>query len=274
MIILGTMTWGRETPYSEAAKIYDYARTAGIDTFDTAAIYGDGKAEEWLGRFSKGDGVKVNTKVGYNGEDVYEQAQQSRQRIGRDINIIFHHHWDKHGRFKHIGALDRCRMLATYVGLSNCAAWQAALVSREIPIRALQFLYNLVKRTAEIELIPFGKMMAIELQGYSPLASGLLTGKYSAEDQCSDWRLNSDSRYRERYREALADINPTKIGAGSSLLPRAAVQWVKNQGVRPILGARTVRQLAEALTPINEVPEAIEHLFPAPPLATDRSEEQ
>ena len=96
-IIFGTMTWGRETGYDDAAECYDVAREHDIDTFDTAAIYGDGKAEKWLGEFAHLDRtIKVNTKVGYRGENPFEQSEQCCERLRRvpDIHNMgaqYHH---------------------------------------------------------------------------------------------------------------------------------------------------------------------------------------
>jgi aryl-alcohol dehydrogenase-like predicted oxidoreductase len=280
-IVLGTMTWGRETDKPEARRIYDLARESGVTWFDTAAIYGEGKAEQWLGEFCRDDPeVKISTKVGYNGEDPLDQLKECVKRLGRPVSVCFHHHWMRHGSFKAVFRLEKCRQLglAGEVGLSNCAAWQAALVSTEIRIRWLQVLYNLFKRQAEVELLPLAKDRGWTVMAYSPLASGLLTGKYSqvSEWTGSDkWRLEADARYRQRYSGTFLPYEMDKYKRGQWIPSNIAIGWVELSYCRPVVGARTAAQLNESLEPIPKevVLSELNDMFPAPPPAHDRSEE-
>jgi aryl-alcohol dehydrogenase-like predicted oxidoreductase len=212
--------------------------------------------------------------------------RQSSHRLGgREVEIVYHHHWMNHGDQTARHKLSRCvsEGLARRIGLSNCAAWQAVDAGREVKISAVQFLYNLLKRTAEIELIPAANHFGWSKFAYSPLASGLLTGKYNhATDP--GWRLCADERYRARYRDALREVTLDPLlgpdgNAFGDVDVLATLAWVMRSPshCRPIIGARNAKQLGQLLEPITEyhfdAAWELDDFYPAPPPATDRSEE-
>ncbi|WP_457773550.1 aldo/keto reductase [Phycobium rhodophyticola] len=173
-----------------------------------------------------------------------------------------------------------------YLGLSNFAAWQV-MKARQIAqslghdIAIIQPMYNLVKRQAEVELLPMCHAEGIACAAYSPLGGGLLTGKYT---KGASGRLTEDEQYNARYSDAsmrvaaqgLADL-AQELGHDPATL---AAAWVAHHasGPMPILSARSVEQLAPSLAAIEfELDDALYHrisaLYPAPPPATDRTEE-
>jgi len=277
MIAVGTMTWGREADPFESRQMYVCARDHGVTHFDTAALYSDGQAERLLGTFIRdyndADKVTVSTKGCYRGENPQEELEGSLRRLGMDsVDLWFHHHWMKHGSLRVVDEMARLHGNgALRLGLSNTSAWAAALASALAPpIEALQVHYNLVARTAEVELMPLARAVEWEVYGYSPLAAGFLTGKYDTPgNRRIPRRLVQDKRYRRRYH----DLNLV----GRPVGPAVAVRWVERQGVVPIVGARNVQQLRESLAVVEYDDRqwaTVESFFPRPPHPLDRPEEQ
>ena len=176
--------------------------------------------------------------------------------------------------------------LIRHIGVSNFAAWQvmkaqAVAHSHGTRIDAVQPMYNLVKRQAEVEILPMVKDQDILAVPYSPLGGGLLTGKYEAG---GTGRLTEDDRYAARYgldwmHRAAADLGvlARDLGVDAATL---AVAWAAAHPARPapIVSARSTAQLAPSLAAMDfemtaELYAQIAALSPAPPPATDRLEE-
>jgi aryl-alcohol dehydrogenase-like predicted oxidoreductase len=174
-----------------------------------------------------------------------------------------------------------------YIGLSNFAAWQvmaAVSLTRErgTQIDIIQPMYNLVKRQAEVELLPMCMDQKITCAPYSPLGGGLLTGKYASG---GEGRIKSDARYNERYslpymHETAAALSTLgeELGVNPATL---AAAWVARHVAHPtpILSARSAEQLGPSLDAIKfQMDDAlyarISALSPTPPPATDRWEER
>jgi len=178
-----------------------------------------------------------------------------------------------------------------YIGASNFAAWQvekALGISASkglTPFVCLQPMYNLVKRQAEVEILPMAQAEKLGVMTYSPLAGGLLTGKYSGGQKPEQGRLLTNKIYETRYAEPWMHEVARKFvqfareqGYDPASL---AVAWVKSHPAvtSAIIGARGVEQLKASLDSIkiNMTPElraAISSLSPEPPPATDRTEER
>ena len=173
--------------------------------------------------------------------------------------------------------------------MSNWAAWQiakalgASALKGVLAPRVMQPMYNLVKRQAEVELFPLAQDAGIGVVVYNPLAPGLLTGKYGAGG-AGPGRLAESAMYRKRYREdwmftAAQDLQALAAEAGISPVS-LAVAWVaRHPAVScPIIGARRVAQIEPALI-ASEIPmtdelyERLSALAPAPPPATDRTDD-
>ena len=175
-----------------------------------------------------------------------------------------------------------------YPAVSNWSAWQTqrAVDIQErhnwARLQVIQPMYNLVKRQAEVEILPMAQANGIGVIPYSPGAAGLLSGKYLGQ---ATGRLKTNKMYEARYGEAWTFDVAEKFVAfckQQGLHPvSAAIAWVgSHPGVTaPIIGARNLDQLKDSLAAVkvNMTPELraeIADLSPTPPPATDRLEEQ
>ncbi len=294
-LTFGTMQWGGKADAVASRALFDACLAAGITDFDTACGYTDGMAETLLGQFSKGrDDLHIATKVAYFGgagrANIIEQFDGSRKRLDRDsVDLLYIHRWDADTPLTDtIGTLAELQSKGQIarIGLSNCAAWQvmkAQAVARSFGTRidAIQPMYNLVKRQAEVELLPMAQDQGIKAIPYSPLGGGLLTGKYASG---GTGRLTTDERYAARYEpsymhQAAADL--TTLAAELGTHPATlAVAWVAAHPARPspIISAHAVAQLGPSLAAAgfamtDDIYARLSALSPAPPPATDRLEE-
>jgi len=175
-----------------------------------------------------------------------------------------------------------------YPAVSNWSAWQTqrAVDIQErnnwARLQVVQPMYNLVKRQAEVEILPMAQANGIGVIPYSPGAAGLLSGKYLGQ---ATGRLKTNKMYEARYGEAwtfeVAE-NFVTFCKQQGLHPvSTAIAWVgSHPGITaPIIGARNLDQLKDSLASVkvNMTPELraeIAELSPTPPPATDRLEEQ
>ncbi len=292
----GTMQFGGRADADESRAMYDAARTAGVTHFDTAVGYNDGAAEQVLGGLiaAERDRIYLATKVGYEGgcgrANILSQLDRSRSQLGQDsVDLLYLHRWDGdtdlRETFETMADL-QANGTIRHIGVSNWAAWQvmkgqavcATLGSR---IDAIQPMYNLVKRQAEVELFPMATDQGIAIVPYSPLGGGLLTGKYA---QGGTGRLTEDDRYAARYGQdwmhrTAADL--AELAADLGTHPATlAVAWAAAHLAHPspILSAKSAQQLAPSLEGAGYPMDAalyarIATLSPTPPPATDRLEE-
>ncbi|WP_313615012.1 aldo/keto reductase, partial [Rhizobium sp.] len=203
---LGTMMFGGPTPDDVAFRIIDKAREQGINFIDTADVYHDGKSEEVVGRGIKASRdhwvlatkfVNSHTKGpnlgGHSRKWVIETVENSLRRLNTDyIDILYFHRavFDAplEEPVRAIADLIRAGKLR-YFGVSNFRGWRIAEISHladqlgiDRPI-ASQPLYNIVNRTAEAEQLPAANHYGLGVVSYSPLARGVLTGKYQPGEQ-------------------------------------------------------------------------------------------
>ena len=293
----GAMQFGGKADADQSRAMYDAARAAGIIHFDTAWIYTDGASESLLGQMigSARDQLLIASKFGAVGgagmANLHAQFDASRKRLGMDmIDILYLHGFDPDTDPRvTLEAMAKLREAGQfrYVGLSNFAAWQVMHWVRlaaefDLSIDIIQPMYNLVKRQAEVEILPMSADQDILVAAYSPLAGGLLTGKYA---QGEKGRLSEDNRYARRYDQGWMYDIASELGELAGVLrvdaATLAVAWVAAQetGPVPIISARNVEQLRPSLAAMSydlpsELYDRITALSPTPPLATDRSEEQ
>ncbi|WP_281856058.1 aldo/keto reductase [Litoreibacter halocynthiae] len=296
-LCFGTMQFGGKADIVASQSMYEDCRTAGVNFFDTAYVYTGGQSETMLGRFvqSERDDVLIATKIAYDKPttkaNVLQSFEESRSRMKVDmIDLLYLHRFDPQTPLQDsFEALAELREdgLIRYIGISNFAAWQvmkAAQVARDLgtTVDVLQPMYNLVKRQAEVEILPACADQGIAVVPYSPLGGGLLTGKYASDEAAG--RLIDDTRYNARYNvpwmhEAAAALPAlaAKHGTDAATL---AVAWVaKNAKVAsPIISARSSEQLAPSLAALDfEMSDAlydeVTTLSQTPPPATDRLEE-
>ena len=304
-LCFGSMSFGGDADEAMSARMYRACREAGINFFDTANQYAGGRSETILGGLIQGhreDLVIATKSFNPTGEDVNARGNSRRhitraiegslKRLQTDrVEILYLHQQDP------LAPLDESmRALedlvragkVLYPALSNHAAWQTqlALDLQErhgwARLQAVQPMYNLVKRQAEVEILPMALANSVAVVPYSPGAAGLLSGKY-LEKQSG--RLATNKMYESRYGEPWMHEVAAKFVAfcrQRELHPvSAAVAWVAAHPAvtAPIIGARNLEQLQASLDSVKvEMSPAlraeIAALSRTPPPATDRSEEQ
>jgi aryl-alcohol dehydrogenase-like predicted oxidoreductase len=276
-LCLGTMTfgdsWGWGANKEESKRIFDAYAEAGGNFIDTANLYTNGESERFIGEFVQGErehfvvatkytnappGTDPNA-AGNQRKNLVQSINASLKRLGVDyIDIYWVHAWDPMTPVEELmRALDdQVRQgKVLYVGISDAPAW---IVSRAnaiaesrgwTPFISLQVEYNLAQRTPERELLPMARALDVGVTAWSPLASGLLSGKYTRGVNGEERRLSKMSREEPDERslriawevDALAD----ELGVPSA---QVALAWVRQHpNVIPILGARTVSQLQSNL---------------------------
>ena len=303
----GTMSFGADADEPTSAKLYARCRDAGINFFDTANVYARGRSEEILGGLIEDhrDDVVIATKAYFPMSDDPNARGASRRHLAlsvRDslrrlrtdrIDLLYIHRFDDRADLAQtLRALDDLVRTGqvVYTGASNFAAWQVAkalglsAINHWSAFTALQPMYNLLKRQAEVELLPMARSERLAVFPYSPLAGGILTGKYLTGDADESSRLNSNRMYQTRYaHDSNTEIARAFVALANELGVKPAtlaVAWAgAHPGVTaPIIGARSVAQLEDSLAAADfdmtpELYERIASLSPTPPPATDRNEE-
>ena len=307
-LCMGTMAFGGDADKKESAKMFNRCREAGINIFDCANVYEKGRSEKILGELiaDSRDELIITSKVYFPmGEDVNARGgsrkhimaalHNSLKRLNTDfIDIYFLHRFDDCTPLEE--TLRALEDLVTsgkvlYLGASNYAAWQVAKglgISNKngwSRFECIQPMYNLVKRQAEVEILPMAISENISVFSYSPLGGGLLTGKYAGGQRPKTSRLVKNKMYAERYRdpslfqtaEALQALAEEEGFSPISL----ALAWVNSHPAitAPIIGGRNAEQLKPSLGSVNiemtdELRNRISELSPEPPPATDRNEEK
>jgi len=307
-LCFGTMTFGSEADETEATRMFSRCREAGINFFDCSNNYGEGKAEMILGNLIRDcrDEVVITTKVSQRiGKDVNAlgssrrhimlSVEQSLSRLKTDrIDVYFIHHFDPLTPIDEtLRALDDLvrQGKVLYLGVSNWSAWQIAkalgISAKEGLARfeCIEPMYNLVKRQAEVEILPLAESEQLSVIPYNPLGAGLLTGKYSKTAKPATGRIVEKKQYNQRY------SNPQYYEIAERFIHYAqelgvhpatlAISWVKSHPAvtAPIIGARNTEQLEASLAAIDfrmdpEIMDKISSLSIRPGNATDRLEEE
>ena len=306
-LCLGTMTFGAEADLGEASRMYAAARDAGINFFDCANTYAGGRSEEVLGQLiaEHRDDIVLTTKS-YNaiGKDrnargssrryLVQAVEQSLKRLKTDrVDVLFMHRFDDLTPLDETlrGIEDLVRSgKVLYPGASNFAAWQTA---KALGIAAeqgysrfevIQPMYNLVKRQAEVELLPMATSEQLGVISYSPVGGGLLSGKYGPEQRPKGARLVDNIMYAKRYGEAWGYETAAKFTTVSrdiNIHPVSlAVAWAARHPAitAPIIGARNLEQLTPSLRALDvdmgtDLYQRVTALSRTPAPATDRLED-
>jgi aryl-alcohol dehydrogenase-like predicted oxidoreductase len=305
-LCFGAMSFGGDADEAGSAALFARCREAGINYFDTADAYTSGRSEEILGRLMAGcrDELIVATKFsspvrtgdinawGGSRRHVREAVEGSLRRLRTDRIDLYYVH------FPHpdtpldetVRALDDLvrQGKVLYLGISNFPAWQVAtalgISAREGLARfeAVQPMYSLLKRQAEVELLPLARYASLAVCPYNAIAGGLLSGKYRGQG-VTQGRLLDNPRYQARYGhewipgavERFVEYARSHGHHPVSL----AVAWVAAHPAvtAPLVGARTVAQLEDSLRSVtirlsSQEWAEIAALGPHPGVATDRSE--
>ncbi len=303
-LCLGTMSFGGDADETTSAALYKACREAGINFYDCADQYNKGKSEEILGRLMKGhrEDLVITTKCynpasddinarGTSRRHVTRAVEASLKRLQTDrVDVLFLHQFDARTPIdESVRALeDMVRSgKVLYPAISNWSAWQTqkAIDLQEknnwARLQVIQPMYSLVKRQAEVELLPMAAANGVGVIPYSPAGAGVLSGKYSGE---ASGRIKSNKMYAARYGEPWVYEVADKFVAfckQRGMHPvSAAVAWVGAHPAvtAPIIGARNVEQLQASLDSVKiemtaALREEISALSRTPPPATDRLEE-
>jgi aryl-alcohol dehydrogenase-like predicted oxidoreductase len=285
VLSLGTMTFGGrgnfanvgDTDVAGARRQLDLCLDAGVNLVDTANVYSEGLSEEIVGEIVQGrrERLLLATKVrmpmgdgpndaGLSRHHVIASCEASLRRLQVDhIDLLQVHEWDGQTPLEEtLAALDALvtQGKVRYIGCSNYSAWhlmKALGISRERGLESFvsqQIHYTLQAREAEYELVPIAVDQGVEILVWSPLAGGLLSGKYrrgqdgpEGSRHLTDW-----NEPPVRDEEQLYDIVDALVEIGEAhgvSAAQVAIAWLLGRpGVASVvIGARTDEQLADNL---------------------------
>ena len=289
-ICLGTLTYGSQVSKDDATQIIQAALSAGINFFDTACTYAEGRSEEILGEALKKErhSVIIATKVasrtgpgpndvGLSRKHILQEVEGSLHRLKTDyIDLYYVHRPDYDTPLEEtLRTLDDLvrQGKVRYIGCSNFYAWylcKALWVSdvRNLaPFDCVQPPYSLLTRDMEHELVPLCESEGLGICVYNPLAGGLLTGKHELERPPSEGTRfalqvakGMGQRYREKYWseanfEAVANFKQIAREHGHSLV-QLGLAWVLNKRAitSAVTGATSLKQLEENLGAVEMEP--------------------
>jgi aryl-alcohol dehydrogenase-like predicted oxidoreductase len=281
-LTLGTMTFGGRGKFAavgaidiaEARRIVDICLEAGVNLIDTANGYSGGLSEEIVGTVMEGRrgdtliATKARMRVGTGPNDeglsrwhLIRECEKSLKRLKTDvIDLYLLHQWDGQTPVEEtLAALDTLQHQGKirYAGCSNFSGWHimkalAAAEARGLPrFVAQQIHYTLEAREAEYELLPIGAGEGIATMVWSPLAGGLLTGKYGPDEQTArqigGW-MEPPIRDADRLWRIVAALKEVAAGHGVSPAQVALAWLLKRPTVATlVVGARTEAQLRDNL---------------------------
>jgi aryl-alcohol dehydrogenase-like predicted oxidoreductase len=277
-ICLGTMMFGGPTDEATAGRITAKARAAGVNFIDTADVYNEGRSEEIVGRLIRPErgswvlATKVANPMGPGPNErglsrswIMRAAEASLKRLGMDVIDIYYLHKEDHATplaetVRAMGDLARQGKIRHF-GVSNHRSWRIAEICRlcdnlglDRPVVSQPY-YNAMNRMPEVEHLPACAYYGLGVVPYSPLARGVLTGKYSPDaPPLEDTRAGrSDTRMMQtEWRPeslAIAQEIKRRAEARGMTAGQFAVRWVlNNQLVTAVIaGPRTEAQWDEYL---------------------------
>jgi aryl-alcohol dehydrogenase-like predicted oxidoreductase len=283
---LGAMTFGEEwgwgSSVKESERILDHFIDRGGNFIDTANAYTKGHSEKIIGDHvgrdrGKRDRLVIATKFmsnlfagdpnggGASRKAIMQQCEESLRRLQTDcIDLYWLHVWDRFTPVEEtLAALDQLvrQGKVRYVGFSDTPAWKVAeaqTIARYrdyAPLIALQIEYSLLQRTVEGELTPMALELGLGVTPWSPLASGVLTGKYAREEHGRHKPGRGAfvaSRLDERA-YAVVDVLRNVARDKNTTAARVALAWLRAKPavVSPIVGARTLEQLDDNLAALE-----------------------
>jgi aryl-alcohol dehydrogenase-like predicted oxidoreductase len=273
-LFLGTMTFGSSrlglgiTTPAECRKLVDVYAEAGGNVIDTASAYTDGQSEKLVGELlgSDRDHFVMATKYsltespdnpnasGNSRRNLTRTLETSLERLRTDhVDILWVHIWDRNTPLEEtMRALDDAVRAGKvlYVGISDSPAWVVARANTLAEWRdwtafaGIQVLYNLVTRDVERELLPMADHLGLSVAAWSPLAGGLLSGKFTGDGpKPDDTRVDPDHVGDRDHRIAATLV---EVAADIGATPAAtALAWLmgRSRSIHPIIGARRVEQL-------------------------------
>src|SRR6202165_3661871 len=288
-LALGTgmfgQTWGYGATPEDAKRIIEGFADAGGNFIDTADNYQHGVSETLIGdflasnrddfviasKFTRGASDKpALARLGNSRKNMVQSVEASLKRLKTDrIDLYFAHMDDFVTPMEEIarGLDDLVRAgKIVYGGLSNFPAWRVATAANTAdlrgwtPISAIQIEYKLLQRTPERELLPMAEGFGLGVMGWSPMAAGILTGKYQKGERGRVTELKASVRHADNpNNDAVVDALTAVAEEIGSTPGQVAVAWVKAKGVLPVVGNRTYEQLVDHLGAL-EVTLSDEHM--------------
>jgi aryl-alcohol dehydrogenase-like predicted oxidoreductase len=286
-LALGTMTfgadWGWGADWDEARAIFDAYAGRGGNFVDTANAYTDGTAERMVGEFAHGrrEELVIATKYsmptrpgdpnsgGNSRKSMVRSVEESLSRLRTDyIDLLYLHIWDGGTPVEEVlRAMDDLVSAGKvlYLGLSDIPAWQVSRMQAIAELRgwapliALQIPYNLVERTVERDLVPMAATVGMGVVPWSPLAGGVLTGKYSRADlepgdgsgsgQPSRKDVVVGNGFLTERALDIADVVKDVAAEIGTTPSKVALAWTMlNPSIAaPLVGARTMAQFDDNL---------------------------
>ncbi|MFF3110987.1 aldo/keto reductase [Kitasatospora sp. NPDC057904] len=274
--------WGWGAEQDEARKLFDLYVERGGNFVDTASTYTNGRSERLLGEFTRDnrESLVLATKYttlrrpgdpnsgGPHRKSLFASVEASLRQLNTDyIDLLYLHVWDFTTPVEEIlrGMDDLVRQgKVLYVAISNAPAWQVSRMQAIADLRgwsplvALQIEYNLIERTGERDLIPMAREMGLGVVPYSPLAGGVLTGKYSRDDLTTT-NTAVDDGTRKMFNIAnggltehdldIADVVKEIAAELGRTTAQVGLAWtLQNPDVTAsLIGARTLAQLEDNL---------------------------
>ncbi|KPC49597.1 aldo/keto reductase [Amantichitinum ursilacus] len=283
-LALGTMTfgsdWGWGAQASEAARIFDAYVSRGGNLIDTAVNYTNGSSEQILGRLIKPQRERliISTKFtmarhpgdpnsgGNHRMNLVNSVEASLRQLDTDrIELLHLHAWDFTTSADEVmrGLDDLVRAgKVLYLGISNTPAWKVAQLQTLADLRgwaplvSLQIEYNLLERSVEHELMPMARELGLGVMPWSPLAGGMLSGKYSSADLLDSNEADvsktrqgviASTGHMSAHALAIADV-VVQVARELAVTPsQVALAWTFQHDavVAPVMGARTLAQAEE-----------------------------
>jgi len=275
-LCLGTMMFGEQSPFEAAADIVASARDHGVNFIDTADVYNGGRSEEAVGKLiaQDRDDWVLASKIGnavdkgrnharYSRKWLVQGVEQSLKRLNTDYMDILYLHRDFHDENLEetalaLGDLIRAGKLR-YFGISNFRAWRIAEMANlceklGVPKPVVcQPYYNMLNRMPEVEILPACAHFGLGVVPYSPIARGVLTGKYApGQAPAADTRAGRgdkrimDTEFREESLKIAQEL--VTYCAGKGVKPgHFATAWVLANPVvtSVIAGPRTLAQMED-----------------------------
>jgi aryl-alcohol dehydrogenase-like predicted oxidoreductase len=262
--------WGPQDDNDSIAAIRR-ALDIGINWIDTAAVYGFGHSEEIVARALKGSGHKpyIFTKCSrrwnpdgsissaLKPDSLAQELHHSLRRLAVESIDLYQIHWprpeeDIETAWETLSSF-RQQGKIRWIGVSNFNVEQMKRAQKIAPITSLQPPYSMLRRAIEADILPFANQNGIGVINYSPMVSGLLTGKMTAERvaamPANDWRRNNVEFNEPRLSRNLRLVDLLReIGAGHGVTPGVvAVAWTLRNPVitAAIVGGRTAKQVEE-----------------------------
>ncbi|WP_048062578.1 aldo/keto reductase [Caldivirga maquilingensis] len=261
----GGDAWG-PYEYQVAKTVISKAVEVGINFIDTAAVYGRGRSEEFVGRAIKELGIRdqviIATKVPgdwHRYDDVIKAAHRSKERLGIDAIDLLQLHWP--AAWLNTPVCETMRAMeklvndgvVRYIGVSNYLPPlldYARKCLSKTDIVSTQNRYSIVEREVEKEILPYVQREGLTLIAWSPLAKGVVTGKYSFENRPrNDLRAGDPLFMDDNFREISSKLVPVikEVASKYGKTPaQVALNWlIMHPNVVPIPGARNAEQVEE-----------------------------